>query len=142
MKFLFELTAMVLTISMISCNGSGSETIHLNQPADTSNYTTVQWLDSVVNFGAIKMGEEIQIRFRVKNTGPRPLFLTDVQAVCGCTVADYTKGAIPAGGQGMITGSFDSKKSHVGVVRKSILVTTNSHNGIRHNLIFTGVINE
>lgn len=136
--------ALFFTAVFIGCKNNGEKVIKVNQlaAADTANYTQVQWLDSVVNFGAIKMGEKINIRFRVKNTGTKPLFLTDVHPVCGCTVADYTKEAIAPGAEGVVVGAFDSKLSHVGTVRKSILATTNSQNGINHNLIFTGVINE
>ncbi len=136
--------ALLLAIAFAGCKNNGEKLIKVNQlPAvDTAHYTKVLWLDSLVDFGVIKMGEKINIRFRVKNTGTKPLYLTDVHPVCGCTVADYTKEAIAPGAEGVVVGAFDSKLSHVGTVRKSILATTNSQNGINHNLIFTGVINE
>lgn len=138
------LTGMLFCVTAAAFFPACNNTVKVNQlPAiDTAHYTTVQWLDSVVNFGSIKMGEQIDIRFRVRNSGRQPLYLTDVKAVCGCTVADYTKKAIAPGDTGVVVGSFDSKKAHVGTVRKSILATTNSRNGYNHDLIFTGVIQE
>jgi hypothetical protein len=110
--------------------------------ADTAKYTSIQWTDSVVNFGSINMGEQIKIAFHFRNTGNQPLFLANVKAGCGCTVPDYTKGAILPGGEGEVTGAFDSNKAHAGEVRKAIFVTTNTHNKKEHTLIFTGLIKE
>jgi len=55
-------------------------------------------------------------------------------------VPDYTKEAIPPGGEGFVAGAFDSKKAHEGVVSKSIFVTTNTWNGINQTLVFRGII--
>ncbi|MFL9484134.1 DUF1573 domain-containing protein [Chitinophagaceae bacterium LWZ2-11] len=109
--------------------------------SDTLNYTNIQWLDSIVNFGTINMGEKIQIKFRCKNTGDKPLIITNARPGCGCTVADYTKQPIPPNGEGLITASFDSQKAHsTGEVRKTIVVTTNTKNNTEHYLFFTGDI--
>ncbi len=138
------MTRVLMGLLLCAIVAACQNTIHVNQQstADTSHYTTVQWLDSIVDFGSIKMGEQVSIRFRVRNSGHQPLYLSDVKAVCGCTVADYTQKAIPPGDTGVVVGAFDSKKAHVGTVRKSILATTNSRNGYNHDLIFTGVIQE
>ena len=88
------------------------------------------------------MGEKIKVVFRFKNSGTKPLVLAEVKAGCGCTVPDYTKGAIAPGAQGEVTGAFDSNKSHTGEVRKSIFVTANTHDKTNHTLIFTGLIKE
>jgi len=109
---------------------------------DPAKFTSIQWLDSIVNFGSINMGEKLQVAFKFRNTGTKPLYLSNVRAGCGCTVADFTKGAIAPGKEGEVTGSFDSNKSHPGEVRKSIFVTTNTPDGANHTLIFTGLIKE
>ncbi|MEI6085978.1 MAG: DUF1573 domain-containing protein [Bacteroidota bacterium] len=119
-----------------------SPVIHLNpySAADSSNFTEIQWLDTIVNFGTIPIGETKVVTFRMRNIGNKPLTISNVQAGCSCTVPDYTKEAIPPGGVGFVMGSFDSNKAHPGEVRKSIFVTTNSKNGINKTLIFTGII--
>ncbi|GAC1440121.1 MAG: hypothetical protein NVSMB63_06210 [Sediminibacterium sp.] len=126
---------------LVACN-TGNKTIKINnlQSANTASYTSVQWLDSIVNFGTIARGEKIAIRFRFRNTGSKPLFLTNVHAGCGCTVPDYTKDAIAPGKEGLVTGAFDSNRSAPGEVRKTIIVNTNTTNGTTHTLIFTGLI--
>jgi hypothetical protein len=110
--------------------------------ADTAKYTTVQWLDTLVNFGTASKGEQVKVSFRFRNTGNQPLILASVRAACGCTVPDYTKGAVPPGGEGEVTGAFDSNKSAAGEVRKSIFVTTNTKNKTRQTLIFTGLVTD
>jgi len=94
---------------------------------DSANFTTVQWIDSIVNFGSINKGEKIDIRFRCKNTGTKPLILANVRPGCGCTVADYTKEPILPGAEGLITASFDSNKTGAtGEVDKTIIVSSNT----------------
>jgi len=136
--------ALVILIIMacLSCHNEEAVGIDAKEMADTTTYTRVQWMDSVVNFGSIPMGEQAQVAFRFRNTGAKPLYIANVRAGCGCTVADYTKGAIAPGGEGVVTGAFDSNKSHPGEVRKNIFVTTNTKNGKDHTLIFTGLIKE
>jgi hypothetical protein len=135
------LITLVFTIMILAaCNqadtGGGA------RMEDTANYTTIQWLDSIVIFDTINMGEKTNIVFRFRNSGDKVLYLSDVKAGCGCTVADYTKGAIAPGQQGEVTGAFDSNKSHPGEVRKQILVTANTKGVTRHKLIFDGWIRE
>lgn len=110
--------------------------------ADTANYTTLAWEDSVVKFGNVPMGEMVQIKFHFRNTGTHPLYLANVKAGCGCTVPGYTKSAIPPGGEGDVTGAFDTKLAHAGEVRKAIFVTANTRYKTEHTLIFTGRITE
>ena len=109
---------------------------------DSTTFTSIGWKAQTVHFGTINMGEKTRILFEFSNTGKLPLFLTEVKPGCGCTVAEYTKGAIPAGGKGTITAEFDSNKAHPGTVSKNIFVTANTGNGVSHTLTFTGEIKE
>ena len=139
MKWIYS-TLFVLTCSVyVSCNNDGPKTGG-GQIPDTANYTSIQWLDSMVSFGSINMGEKAMVTFKFRNTGNKPLFLTNVKAGCGCTVPDFTKGAIAPGSEGKVTGAFNSNQSQPGEVRKNIFVTTNTKNRTDHTLIFTGVI--
>jgi len=133
---------LISSLLVIFACKNPSPVIHLNpySAADSSNFTEIQWLDTIVNFGTMPMGETKVVTFRMRNIGNKPLTISNVQAGCGCTVPDYTKGAIAPGAVGFVSGSFDSNKAHPGEVRKSIFVTTNSKNGINKTLIFTGII--
>lgn len=142
MKMLVSMAVILLTLQLTACDEKPGNKVTIGDftAADSANFTKVQWLDSVVNFGTMQMGETKTVTFRLKNIGNKPLFLTNVKAGCGCTVADFTKGAIAPGSEGMVTGEFDSNKSQTGEVHKSIFVTTNTPNGINQTLVFTGKI--
>lgn len=107
---------------------------------DTANYTTIQWIDSVMDVGKLIMGKTIDIDFRFKNTGDKPLYIISAQPGCGCTLADYPKEAIMPGKEGTIKASFDTNKGAVGAVHKNINVVTNTKYNANHILFFTGEI--
>ena len=142
MKYFFIL--MLVVVSAFSCKSKSERDLDASKKiaADSSNYTTVKWIDSIVKFGTINKGEKIDIKFRMKNTGDKPLVITNVRPGCGCTIADYTKEPIAPGAEGLVTGSFDSKKVGTsGDVRKTLIVNTNTKNGTEHYLYFEGTIN-
>ncbi len=143
MRILLFFATLICCSSFISCTNTSTEkkAIPIVQPK-TNEYTTISFKDTLINFGAINMGEESKIVFEFTNTGNHPLFLTEVKPGCGCTVAEYTKGAIAPGAKGSIIAAFDSKKAHPGSVTKNIYVTANTSNGLLHTLTFSGEIKE
>jgi len=106
---------------------------------DSSQYTTLHWADSAIDFGTRKMGEIVNITFTCTNTGNKPLYLSEVRPSCGCTLVDYSKAPIAPGQQGKIEAQFDTKKSHPGEVHKSVFVHTNTKSTLRY-LTFSGTI--
>lgn len=145
MKLRYLFFVPVLALAMASCKSNGSQRAadQLQKvQRDTANYTTIQWLDSVVNFGSVNFGEQVKVTFRFKNTGNKPLILSNVVAGCGCTVPDFTKSPVAPGEQGVVTGAFDSNKSHPGNVRKNIRVTANTKPLQDFELVFTGELKE
>jgi hypothetical protein len=108
---------------------------------DTANYTTIEWEDTVKNFGTVHEGDSVFIKFSFKNTGEKALFLTTVQPSCGCTVADFPKNAILPGKGGEVIAMFNSK-DHPGYIHKTIMVTTNTSNRINHLLSFIGQVKD
>lgn len=107
---------------------------------DSSNFTTIQWLDSSKSLGTIESGQVLKINYRFRNSGTKPLVITNVQPGCGCTVADYPKAPIAPGGEGEILASFDSKGKE-GQQKKNITVYANTANEI-HTLWFDVMINK
>ena len=130
-------------VAAIACKNNNANNSAVKDPAtDTANFTTVQWIDSSINFGEIEKGKTATVKFRCKNTGTKSLIIVNVQPGCGCTVADYTKTPVAPNGEGEVTALFDSKKvGTVGEVHKSIFVTTNTLNGYT-TLSFSGTIND
>lgn len=102
---------------------------------DSTKLTTIEWIEPNKNLGKINEGQVLQIHFRFKNTGDQPLVIKSVQPSCGCTVADFPKEPIPPGGEGEITGSFDSK-GRLDIQRKEIFVEANTKNSPSHTLHF------
>ena len=124
-----------------SCNSTDKtpETVE-SVIKDSSKYTTIQWLDTSVDFGTKTMGDMVAITFRCKNTGDKPLYLYNVHPSCGCTLADYTKEPIAPGKEGKIDAQFDTKKSHPGEVHKTVFFSANNSNRVSSYLKFSGTI--
>lgn len=135
----------VLLISAISffafaCTDSSSEPAVENSvtSAPVSNeaaLTTIQWIDSSKNLGKINEGQKVNISFRFKNSGDKPLVIQSVQPGCGCTVADYPKEPIAPGAEAEITGAFDSQ-GREGLQHKQITVTANTIGSSTHQVEF------
>src|ERR1700704_835090 len=100
---------------------------------DTANYTTIEWIDTVKNFGVIKAGDSVFVKFRFKNSGDGVLFLSEVLPSCGCMVASYPRQAILPGEPGEIKATFNSH-GNIGFIHKEITVTSNTSNKIRQVL--------
>lgn len=119
-------------VFMSACQNQAAEKITVDQ----NTTTTVQWIDSIVDKGTIIEGQKLEIAFRFKNSGNKPLVIRNVQPACGCTVADFPKEPIAPGGEGMIKGSFDSN-GRLGVNTKTMTVFTNTEGKEHHTLTFS-----
>ncbi|HWB27808.1 MAG TPA: DUF1573 domain-containing protein [Chitinophagaceae bacterium] len=147
MKKVLCFLMVLAVITIISCksntdaNGLQSSMKDQVHQFDTANYTTIQWIDSVKDFGLVTQGEKVKVVFHFLNSGNKPLFIAHVQPSCGCTVADYTKSAVAPGQQGEIDAVYDSNHGFPDQqVRKTISVTCNARNKTNTTLMFTGNI--
>ena len=77
------------------------------------------------DFGTINEGQVVEYTYTVKNTGAAPLIIQNAQPSCGCTVPDWTKTPIPAGGSGFVKAKFDSK-GKPNIQNKTITDTANT----------------
>jgi hypothetical protein len=137
MKRLIVLSAFVLLLASCGNNNDKKAAANANSEAATAdNLTTVQWLDSVQNFGKVVDGEKVIITFHFKNTGTKPLIISNVQASCGCTVPSKPEEPIAPGAEGKITAEFNSE-GRVGKATKNLTVQANIKEGIA-NLMFEG----
>ncbi|ANI88817.1 hypothetical protein A9P82_05645 [Arachidicoccus ginsenosidimutans] len=139
----YSLPAIVVIAAFSACK-SNNDTSGVKSPvsilADTSNYTTIQWIDSVQNFGTAKFGDKVNVEYAFKNVGSKPLYITEVRPTCGCTVADYTKSAVMPGDKGFVKAQYDSHHGTTGSVHKSIIVSSNTVNDKHFVLSFTGMV--
>lgn len=102
---------------------------------DSTQFTTIQWLDSTKDFGKIEEGQKLEVSFRFKNTGDKPLVIERVQPSCGCTVAEQSTEPIAPGGEGQVKASFNSQ-GRTGVNHKTLYVYANTKGTRSHSLQF------
>ncbi|MFI5133778.1 MAG: DUF1573 domain-containing protein [Chitinophagales bacterium] len=126
-----KLLIILVVITGISACQSGDKKADAgandNALKDTSNYTTIQWLDSAVsNLGKVKEGDVVNVAFRFKNTGNKNLVITDVSVGCGCTVPEKPKEPFVPGQEGVIKAKFNSE-GRPGSNTKEIYVTANTN---------------
>ncbi|MGC4036262.1 MAG: DUF1573 domain-containing protein [Chitinophagaceae bacterium] len=132
----------VLIIVIASCkNNDQKATISQSSATelalkDSANFTTMQWLDSMHrNLGKITEGEQLEVSFRFKNTGNKPLIIANVRASCGCTIPETPKEPFAPGAEGTIKAKFNS--SHrTGPNKKEIYVTANTSPSTMQQLEF------
>jgi hypothetical protein len=135
---------LILAASTVACNGPvKKEAGNMAAPAvlpeekkDTANFTSIQWIDSVKDYGKITQGQKLEVLYRFRNTGNKPLIIESVHPSCGCTVADPPKEPIAPGAEGQIKGSFDSNGKS-GEQHKTIFVMANTKGTQNHELAFT-----
>jgi hypothetical protein len=118
-----SLSALIGVLLITGCKNNDSKGAAANSTADS---TTIQWLDSTSkDFGTIREGQKLEVAFRFKNSGDKPLVIDRVQPSCGCTVAEQSKEPIAPGGEGQIRATFNSE-GRTGVNHKTLYVFANS----------------
>ncbi|MDR0792877.1 MAG: DUF1573 domain-containing protein [Chitinophagaceae bacterium] len=106
---------------------------------DIKNYSNIEWLDTLRDFGTIKKGDSVQLSFKYKNTGDKPLFISEVQTFYGCTNIRYSEEPVFSGETGTFSVTFQSGH-YSGLVNKKIFVASNSNNGTEHYLWVKGFV--
>jgi Protein of unknown function (DUF1573) len=110
---------------------------------DSANFTTIEWLDSTVkDLGNIKEGQVVEVSYRFKNSGDKPLIIAGVTASCGCTVPEKPEKPIAPGQEDVIKAKFDSKGRPKGENRKDVFVTANTKPESSIQLSFKVVVTE
>ncbi|HEY4205528.1 MAG TPA: DUF1573 domain-containing protein [Puia sp.] len=118
-------SVLLAAILLISCQNNDNKAAAAPGTArDTAQFTTVQWLDSTRDFGKIEEGQMLEVSFRFRNTGNKPLVIERVQPSCGCTVAEQPKEPVPPGAEGQIKATFNSQGKS-GINHKSLNVFAN-----------------
>ena len=148
MKKFFLLSA--LSLSLIACKQSDKKQAPTDADvqkkealqaamADTANLTEIQWIDSVDRkLGKLKANESIDIIWRFKNVGTKPLVIENATASCGCTVPEKPEQPIAPGQEGVIKATFNG--SGQGTILKQVHVYGNLKPNREQTLSFTGEI--
>jgi hypothetical protein len=136
MKYLLILSSLfILSCNQVDQNAHQDHNVSDHQKdsirqeslADTANYSELQWVDSIhQDLGKITQGQVVEIVWRLKNTGNKPLVIADVAPGCGCTLAEKPEEPIAPGQEGRIMAKYDSNTQSVGMQQKSVTVLANT----------------
>lgn len=102
--------AFSLLMLLLGCGSESAEvaTKNVNTPkvatknvvGDSENkkpVTTIKFDKIIHDFGKIEADKDYVAKFKITNTGNNPLYINDVNPICGCTVSDWNKEAIAPG---------------------------------------------
>jgi hypothetical protein len=103
---------------------------------DSANFTNIFWLDSTYqDLGKVEEGQVVDVAFRFKNTGDKPLIISSVSTSCGCTTIPETpKEPFVPGQEGVIKAKFDSKNM-AGERLREVYVRANTKKSTSHVLV-------
>jgi hypothetical protein len=91
-----------------------------------ANLTTLEFDKVLHDFGDVESEVENVTSFMVKNTGDKPLIISDVSATCGCTTPKKPEAPIPPGQSDEIVVTFKSKPSQKNEIKKTVTVIANT----------------
>jgi hypothetical protein len=142
--FLFLIAGIVVSCTSTDKPATKEQALRdsLNQVAmkDTSSYTTLEWLDSTTqDLGKIKEGSVVEISWKFKNTGDKPLVISNAVGTCGCTIADKPKEPIAPGKEGVIKAKFNSQNQGP-IAHKTVTVEANTKPAPTHSLSFSAEV--
>jgi hypothetical protein len=152
------LFTLMFSLIMTACNNAGEQqhpenpdllpTSLVKNPRSAEGTDTaalgampsMDFRDTVYDFGTINDGEVVTHDFTFTNNGESPLVISNSTAACGCTVAEFPREPIGPGKTGNIKVQFNSA-GKPGHQEKSVTLTTNSDRG-RHVLFLKGAVRE
>ena len=134
---------LIVCISAFYCTGcdvrnKNKAKIDTVAVMDSLQETSVTIIDSVYDFGEITEGEMVEFNYRFKNSGNKPLVVSNVSASCGCTVPEKPEAPVQPGETGYIKVKFNSDK-RVGEAHKTIMVQSNA-NPAFPELLLKGIV--
>ncbi len=143
-----------LTFGLLACNsentdsGGGGEVKSKLAQEGADDYvpeddgtTTLSFDKMEHDFGNVRIGQDYTYKFKVTNTGKKPLVIEDAKASCGCTVPDKPEGPIAPGKSEEIVVTFSPKPGQ-GVTSKTVTVTANTDPKITTLTIKANVIED
>jgi len=89
---------------------------------------TVELLSNKQNFGSVKRGEVVELRYELRNSGNTPLLLLASEVSCSCTQVDFSKEPIAPGKSATVIVRFDTK-SVWGRQDRYVYITSNASGG-------------
>ena len=115
-------------------SAEGTDTLALNAMA------TMDFKDTVHNFGQLVEGEVGTYDFEFKNNGKSPLIISSANGSCGCTEPENPHEPLAPGKAAIMKVKFNSAEK-VGHQEKSVSISTNSIRGV-HMLYIKADVSE
>ncbi len=81
--------------------------------------------ESNVDLGNIKFGGKAVATVQIKNTGDKPLIISEAKATCGCTVPKWPKEPIAPGKSAPMTVEYTTTKK-AGAFNKTVTLSSNA----------------
>lgn len=85
----------------------------------------IELSESNVDLGNIKFGGKAITTVKIKNTGDKPLIISDAKASCGCTVPKYPKDPIAPGKSAEMTVEYTTT-TRAGAFNKTVTINSNA----------------
>jgi Protein of unknown function (DUF1573) len=121
MKLVKLFTLFITAVAFMSFKASECNNSKTVATKVAGIYSAVKWKTDIIDLGKIAVGKPVTIEFEFTNTSDAEVIVTNAQASCGCTVADFPKQPIAAGKTATITATFNA--ATVGVFTKNVTVT-------------------
>lgn len=99
---------------------------------------TIAFDKNTVDYGTVPVNADGHRVFTFKNSGDKPLILSNVQPACGCTASEWTKEPVLPGKTGQIKVHYNT--AIVGPFKKSIDVFSNDAKNGRTVLYIQGTV--
>lgn len=96
----------------------------------------ISFNETTLDYGTIKINSDGNRSFIVKNTGDKPLIISNVKPSCGCTTPEWSKNPILPGKTGEIKVHY--KTNIPGAFQKSIEVFSNDSESKRSVIYIKG----
>lgn len=107
---------------------------------DTTSIAKIQFENSIIDLGTMKLGEKRNYQARFKSIGSEKLYILSAESSCGCTVPSFSKDAIVPGDSGVIEISFDSTDRTLGKKEKTVVIKANTYPNVHELKILANVI--
>lgn len=105
------------------------------------NAQEIEISESNVDLGSIKYGGKAVTTVQIKNTGDKPLIISDAKASCGCTVPDWPKEPIAPGRSADMTVQYTTT-TKPGAFNRTVTINSNAKTEGRKIFRIKGVVEE
>ncbi len=112
-----------LTFVLFLAFAIGSVSAQTAQSEIPTSGPVMEFVEMVVDYGAIEQHLDPLRIAKFTNTGTEPLVIKNARGSCGCTVPTYPKQPIMPGESADIEIRYDTKR--IGKINKTVTITTN-----------------